>query len=122
MATAWFSLEISRSLTGATASAAADVAFDVTMSAGAAETVTTGGGADTVTTARITDNANTGAGNDAVTIGTDHTTGVVNGGAGTDTLAFTDRDISGSTTITAFEAITRRLAPMLRFPRANRNV
>ena len=105
MATAWFRLEISRSLTGATASAAADVAFDVTMSAGAAETVTTGGGADTVA-ARVTDNANTGAGNDTVTIGTDHTTGVVNGGAGTDTLAFAaDRDISGSTTITALKQL-----------------
>ena len=93
-------------LTGATASAAADVAFDVTMSAGAAETVTTGGGADTVTTARITDNANTGAGNDTVTIGTGphHRAWLMV--VGTDTLAFAaDRDISGSTTITALKQL-----------------
>jgi Ca2+-binding RTX toxin-like protein len=95
-------------LTGVTSSAAADVAFDVTTNnGGGAETITTGGGADTVITDTNSDNVNTGAGNDTVTIGTNHTTGVVNGGAGTDTLAFAaDRDISGSTTISGFEAIT----------------
>ena len=83
-------------ITGATASAAADVAFDVTMSGGANETVTTGGGADTVTTGTNADTAKTGAGNDTVTVGANHTTGTLTGGAGTDTLAFAaDRDISG---------------------------
>jgi len=103
------STDFASTLSGITALADPDIAFDITGSTGAA-TITTGAGNDTVAPGHADDVITTGKGDDQITVITD-ADGTMAFGAGTDTLIanHANADITGST-ITGLEAISLPLS------------